>query len=121
MSCCGQGVLVRSGANQAAQLNLVARKPARPYKEHVDTLLDAGSLADFLIARWRSFAAELDEAKRQLSDASLPGQVQEMRARYLLTVPALVSGFRPSRTAQAVNPTHRSCWSWPTLLTKATS
>ena len=60
----------------------------------VDALFSTGSLADFLIDRWRSFIAELDEAKRQLSDAPLPGQVEELRARYMLTVPALKSGFR---------------------------
>jgi hypothetical protein len=60
----------------------------------VDTLFNAGSLADFLIDRWCSFIAELDAPKRQLSDATLPGQVEELGARYMLTVPALKSGFR---------------------------
>jgi hypothetical protein len=57
-------------------------------------LFSNGSLADCLIDRWRSFIAELDAAKRQLCDATLPGQVEEIGARYMLTVPVLKSGFR---------------------------
>lgn len=60
----------------------------------MDTLFNNGSLADFLIDRWRSFDANLDEANRETSDAALTGQVEELSARYMLTVPALKSGFR---------------------------